>query len=88
MKAVAGEMNEEREIYFQYGKLLLENAHPVLKEFLLQRKQMCENILEKMCREGRAEERTRERAQEIRREINQIQEALTYYDVQGNHGCS
>ena len=60
----------------------------LLKEFLLLRKQMCENILEKMCREGRAEERTRERAQEIRREINQIQEALTYYDVQGNHGCS
>lgn len=88
MKAVAGEMHEEREIYFQYGKLLLENAHPVLKDFLLQRKQMCENILEKMYREGSAEERTRERAQEIRREINQIQEALIYYDVQENHGCS
>lgn len=81
MRAEAGEMHYDCEIFYHYGKLLLENAHPILRKYLQQRKELCEQILEKLNRDGKAEERTRERIWEIKEEMQRIHRALTdYYD--------
>lgn len=81
MKAEAGEMHYDCENFYHYGKLLLENGHPVLKKYLVQRRVLCEQLLKKLDREGRIEERTQARLQEIKEEIQRIDTALSgYYD--------
>lgn len=79
MKAVVGEMLYDREIFYHYGKLLLEQRHPVLREYLQQRKGICEKIYGRLIREGSGEERTRTRIRELQEELRQIQDALEYY---------
>ena len=78
MKAVAGEMHYDREIFYQYGKLLLDAGHSVLKDYLEKRKFTCEAIYRKMIQDGSKEERTQNRILQIQGEIEQIQEALSY----------
>ena len=78
MKAVAGDMHYDREIFYQYGKLLLEARHPVLEDYLGKRKVACEAIHRKMIQDGSKEERTQCRIRQIQEEIEQIQEALSY----------
>lgn len=80
MKAVAGEMLYNREIFYHYGKLLLEQKHPVLWEYLQQRREICEKIYGKLIREGSGEERTRARIRELQEELQQIHDALEYYN--------
>lgn len=80
MKAEAGEMHYDREIYYHYGKLLLEAKHPVMRTYLMQRKEVCENICEKLTRDGRLEERTRARILEIEEEMQRLSAALACYD--------
>ena len=82
MKAVAGEMHYNREIFYQYGKLLLEAGHPVLKDYLEQRRNVCENIRRKLMQDGRKEERTQKRIRQIQEENRQIQEALAYDSIE------
>lgn len=83
MKAVVGEKLYDREIFYHYGKLLLEQRHPVLREYLQQREGICEKIYGRLIREGsgeeRGEERTRTRIRELQEELRQIQDALEYY---------
>lgn len=78
MKAVAGEMHYDREIFYQYGKLLLDAGHSVLKDYLEKRKFTCEAIYRKMIQDGSKEEHTQNRILQIQGEIEQIQEALSY----------
>ena len=80
IKAEFGEMYYDREIFYHYGKLLLEGKHPVLREYLEQRKEICRKICEKLNRDGRQEERTRARIREIEEEMQQIDAALACYD--------
>ncbi|MBS6195631.1 MAG: SAM-dependent methyltransferase [Clostridiales bacterium] len=80
MKAEFGEMHYDREIFYHYGKLLLEGKHPVLKEYLKQQRSMCAKICEKLNREGIQEERTKARIREIEEEMRQIDAALACYD--------
>ena len=82
MKAVAGEMHYNREIFYQYGKLLLEAGHPVLKDYLEQRRSVCETIQRKLTQDGKKEERTQNRIRQIQEEIRQIQEALAYDSIE------
>ena len=82
MKAVAGEMHYDREIFYQYGKLLLEAGHPVLKDYLEQRRSVCETIQRKLTQDGKKEERTQNRIRQIQEEIRQIQEALAYDSIE------
>jgi tRNA (adenine22-N1)-methyltransferase len=58
MKAVPEHLAQETEKYrlivkehFYYGRLLLEQKHPILSEFLLWDLSLCENILENLERE-------------------------------------
>ena len=60
-----------------YGKLLLEDHHPVLKEFLLREKEIRERILEGFS--GREGERLEKRSREIRNELELIEKALARY---------
>ncbi len=80
MKAELGKMQYEQEIFYHYGKLLLEQKHPVLKEFLVFKMETCENILQKLVRDGKKEERLQNRMQELEVEKKMILEALQYYD--------
>ena len=81
MKAELGEMHYEQEIFYEYGKLLLEKKHPVLKEFLLFKFKNYENILQKLAQDGKQEERMQNRIQELEKEKSMIQEALQYYEM-------
>lgn len=49
MKAVHGEMNWDREIYFLYGKVLLREQNPVLHQFLLQERDYYVNLYNELC---------------------------------------
>ena len=81
MKAEAGEMHYDCENFYHYGKLLLESGHPVLRKYLTQRRALSEQLLKKLDQEGRIEERTQARLQEIKEEIQRIDTALrAYYD--------
>lgn len=81
MKAVAGEMRYDRDIFYHYGKLLLEGKHPVLREYLEQKKDNSERIVGRLIHQGSLEERTRMRIEELQNEISQIREALLYFEV-------
>ena len=48
IKAVHGQMNWDKEIYFRYGKILLREENPVLHEFLLIEKQYCSELLKEL----------------------------------------
>ncbi|MCR5830566.1 MAG: class I SAM-dependent methyltransferase [Lachnospiraceae bacterium] len=49
IKAVPGQMNWDKEIYFRYGKILLREENPVLHEFLLMEKEYCSNLLKELA---------------------------------------
>lgn len=80
MKAELGKMQYDREIFYQYGKLLLEQQHPVMKAFLLFKLENCEKILQKLVRDGKQEERLKNRVQELEYEKSLILEALEFYE--------
>lgn len=79
MKAVHGIMRYDRSIFFAYGRLLLEQRHPVLLEFLRKRYRIDEEILNRIEGEGKAD--SRGRVQEIRQEMQEIVSALKYYEM-------
>ena len=81
MKAELGEMHYGQEIFYQYGKLLLEQRHPVLREFLWFKLRNCETILQKLTQDGKQEERMQNRMQELKKEKDMILEALQYYEL-------
>lgn len=79
MKAVKGEcIPYEKDIFYKYGKGLLEGHNYVLKCFLEKEKATYTNILEKLS--ARITENTNQRFVEIHKEINEIKEALKYYE--------
>ncbi|MCM1188318.1 MAG: class I SAM-dependent methyltransferase [bacterium] len=80
MKAVCGsgkvsaETAEEQRMYDEYGKLLLERRHPVLRQYLLTRKETVDRLLDSLtAREGG---RAAKRLEELRREQAVTVEAL------------
>lgn len=67
----------EKEIFYRYGKLLLEEKNPVLKQFLESGKALYGNIVKEIS--GQEGERTKERCRELKEELVLIEEALAYY---------
>ncbi len=67
----------EKEIFYRYGKLLLEEKNLVLKQFLEYGKQSYEKILEEIS--GQLSEKTQIRCKELKEELKYIGEALEYY---------
>ncbi|NCC43823.1 MAG: SAM-dependent methyltransferase, partial [Clostridia bacterium] len=84
MKAESGEMHYDREIFYMYGKLLLDEKHPVLKQYLEDRMNICRKILEKLDCEAQQEERMKNRIREIKAEMEYIREAYLYMGYETN----
>ena len=62
----------------QYGKFLLENRHPVLKDFLLREKGIRERLLDDLS--GHQGERLQQRSQEIQQELVLIEKSIRRYE--------
>jgi tRNA (adenine22-N1)-methyltransferase len=78
MKEPLGE-NYNQEVFYQYGKLLLEQKEPILKEYLLREKRIREEVMVELGR--KLTEKAKERMEEVLQEIAYIEEALSYYKI-------
>ncbi len=84
MKAISKGMVSEpvqyeltKKEHFYYGRLLLEEQHPILREFLLWDHELCENILQTLRAEQTENAKAREK--EIEEKIALIRCGLEYY---------
>ena len=77
MKAVHGNNTDDHKIWFLYGRLLLENRHPVLKSYLQKEYDSCCKLLEKL-RQTATEVASR-RCEELLEKKHLIEEALAFY---------
>ena len=77
MKAVHGENTDDRKIWFLYGRLLLENRHPVLDSYLQKEYDSCCKLLEKLSKT--ATEVASRRCEELLEKKHLIEEALAFY---------
>jgi len=84
MKAIRRDICSEPEAYdlckkehFHFGRLLLENRHPVLKSYLLWDLEICESILKAL--EDETSEKALERRQQVGERIELIRCGLEYY---------
>lgn len=64
----------ERRLYDEYGKLLLEGHHPVLRQYLLFRRGIAEELQERLTVQGG--DRAAERLEELQTERGLLEEAL------------
>lgn len=81
MKAVHGEMSLWQEAELQYGKYLLQEKHPILKQYLEEKLEQCEKILEKLSLQGKKEEKINARKEELQQEIQLIQQVLKEWEA-------
>ncbi len=79
MKAELGEMQYEQEIFYQFGKLLLEQEHPVLLQYLKFKCLQNQGIIERMQELGDMTERRSARIQELKQEQQLIGDAFEYF---------
>lgn len=79
IKAIKGKMNYDKEIYYKYGKLLLESKNPVLKMFLDGEYNTCLKIIDNLTNHGQASIQVSRRKKEIEIEMQQIIAAKEYY---------
>lgn len=75
MKAVHGKMNWDREVYFQYGKILLREENPILHQFLLQERDYYVNLYNELCCQDPTE-RVKERLKDVEKSLSLNNEAL------------
>ncbi len=67
----------EKEIFYRYGKVLLEEKSPILFQFLRNGKASYEKIIADISNSEL--EKTKERCRELQKELTVIEEALRYY---------
>lgn len=83
MKAIKGQERYGREIFYRYGKLLLEGQNCVLKEFLEYKKKRYESVAKELKElkklKGQAAGKNEGRLLELFAELASIEEALAYY---------
>lgn len=72
------EKPEKPEVHFVYGRLLLENRHPVLRRYLEWERHLYENILCRLKEQSQTE-MIAGRIQEMTAALERNEEALTYY---------
>lgn len=77
IKGVKGRQAYDKEVFYRYGKLLLEGRNPVLKEFLEYGRDSFEKVAAEL--EKQTNERNTKRRLELLEELAYIKEALTYY---------
>lgn len=68
------------ETELRYGKLLLEQRHPVLHQYLEREKRIYGQILESLKKQSG--ERIEQRRAELNEELEYVQRGLKYYEVQ------
>ena len=76
-RAVPGIMAYDREIWFRYGRLLLEQRHPVLREYLMKEETTWVRIADRL--RSADTEGAWERLDEVENELAFIREALRYF---------
>lgn len=67
----------DKEVYYLYGKYLLESKDPILQQFLLNQKQANKKIKDKLKETNT--ENSRKRMVEINRQLVYIEEGLDFY---------
>lgn len=67
----------DNEVFYQYGKLLLERKEPILKEYLQREQRIHKDILEKL--KAVPGERSVCRLKEVENAIRMIEEAFSYF---------
>ena len=77
--AVPGEMVWGQEVFYRYGKTLLEKHHPVLRMYLEERRRVCGLILENLKKNGRNTEMISGRIREMEQELDIVRDAMAYY---------
>lgn len=80
MRAVHGSMHYDTQIEYQYGSLLLQEKHPVLKQYLEKRREVCKDIMVSLQQNGKDAQRVESRIEELRQEIQLLTEALRYFE--------
>lgn len=83
LRAVHGRMEWEKEIDFRFGKLLLEQRHPVLFDFLRREQKVNCEIMERLA--GNDSRAGQTRLAQMEEERQEIEAALAYYEVQRNY---
>lgn len=83
IKAVKG-VSEiyDKEVFYQYGKILLEQREPSMKEYLRRERRLRRQILEDM--KHNTTEKARERLEEVLQEMKYIEDGLSYYNQEKN----
>lgn len=76
MKAVHGGMQDYTDIDFAYGKLLLEQRHPVLRQYLEEEKEKLDELLQYLRKQADLSEGARGRMESLHREQTLVKEAL------------
>ncbi len=77
VKAVKGQEIYEREVFYLYGKLLLEERNLVLKEFLEYGRESLGRVVKEL--EGQSFDRNKKRLSELLEELAYVKEGLAYY---------
>lgn len=77
MRVSSGEMKLEQECFYEYGKFLLTEKHPVLQEYLAKEYQNYKKIA-KTLQQGTTQKQ-KERLLEVEQMINLNQKATEYY---------
>lgn len=70
---------EQKQIFMLYGPMLLQQRHPVLKEFLLWQQDQMHKILTNLKQKGASDKRN-SRVKEIEAELTMIARALKMYE--------
>lgn len=83
LRTVHGRMEWEKEIEFRFGKLLLEQRHPVLLDFLRREQKVNREIMERLA--GNKSRAGQSRLAQMEEERLEIEAALAYYEVQRNY---
>ena len=79
MRVIHGKMEEQTEAEYLYGKKLLQDKNPVLKEFLDREQKKAEELLEKLKNSQTKSAKTR--ISQLEKEWKDRKEALAYYEV-------
>lgn len=77
IKAVKREEIYEKEIFYLYGKLLLQLQNSCLKEFLVHKQKKYGELMKEL--EDQSSDKSKQRLDELKQELESIQESLSYF---------
>ncbi len=82
IRAIRGSESYEHEVFYRYGKCLLEGKNPSLHEFLQYGSNSFGAIIQEL--EQQDYDRNKERLTELKKDFDLMKEALSYFDEGGN----